>query len=521
MAPRRPDAGLDEALSHLEAGRKAAAEESCLRVLERDHANPEALSFLGLLRLRDGRAQEAAELLRTSLGQRPDQPRAWLHLGVALRGLGDEAGAEAAYRRCLEQEPEVPEAHYNLGRSLARSHPEEAAVHLRQAARLRPGWPEAENALGLLALRDGALDAAVDAFRRAAEAAPGWAIPHLNLGELELARVDPVAALDAFDRALERQPDSVRAHCNRAYTLLQLGDFEAGWQELEWRFGAGAATPARSGYDAPVWRGEPFPGRTLVVWMEQGLGDALQFVRFLPGVAARGGRVWLQTAPQLAGLLRTCDGIDRVLVGDPAPEEVDLQLPLLSLPRVLGTRLATLPSRVPYLAAPEPPPRRAHLALAAARDRKVGVVWRSGTLDPEGARRDLDPASLGGLLEAPGVDWFALQYEEPVRSFVPDLPSRISDRLTDLAHDLGDFASTAAVIEELDLVVTVDTAMAHLAGALGRPVWVLLPRVADWRWLSAREDSPWYPSMRLYRQEAPGRWDETIRRVVSDLAATR
>lgn len=445
------------------------------------------------------------------------EARAWLVLGAARRRLGDERGAEMAYRRALAIDDTVPEAHYNLGQALARERPREAIAHLRCALRLRPAWPEAENALGVILLRRARYTAARAAFRRAAAAGPRWSIPHLNLGELALAQGDPEEALESFDRALLEEPSSARAHSNRAYALLQKGDLAAGWRALEWRFGEGPETPARPGFDVSVWRGEPFPGRTLVVWMEQGLGDALQFVRFLPAVAKLGGRVWLQTSPALSDLLATCPGVDRVLVGDPRPEEVDLQIPLLSIPGRLGASLDTLSAQIPYLKVPGPRAARARRLSAAAGDVKVGLVWRSGPLAPQGSRRDLDDSALAALLAVPGVHWFAAQHDEPLRARCPALPPDLDGRLTDLAFDLGDFAQTAAIVEQLDLIVTVDTAMAHLAGALGLPTWVLLPNPADWRWLLDRDDSPWYPSMRLFRQRRRGSWDEPIRRVAAAL----
>jgi tetratricopeptide (TPR) repeat protein len=517
--PDRPSA-VEEAMAHHRAGRPQRAAQLCRAVLDAEPEHPLALQLLGVLQLQAGEAERSAATLRHLLELHPCAAGALLPLGEALATLGDAVGAEAAYRRLLERAPDLPEAHYALGRLLsAAGRAGEAAGPLRRAVELRPAWPEAVNELGVAHLRgvggppDGA--AAAELFRRAAELAPDWAVPAHNLGEALEAGGDPAAAVAAYEAVLGRWPGFEPARRNLAYGLLKLGRFEPGWREHEWRLGAGGRTPGRDGWEQDVWDGAPFPGRTLVVWTEQGLGDHLQFVRYLPAVAALGGRVWMQAPAPLARLMTSCRGVDRVVVGDPPAAEVDLQVPLLSLPRILGTTLENLPAEVPYVWPPEAPSAASRAALAAAGGRlRVGLVWRSGVLAPRHAERDLGAPEVRRLLAVPGVRWLSLQHGESVGGL---LPGEAAAEVADLGPEIGDFAATAAVVAELDLVVSVDTATLHLAGALGRPVWGLVSEPGDWRWLIDRDDSPWYPTLRLFRQRRRGDWGEAVERLAAAL----
>jgi hypothetical protein len=304
---------------------------------------------------------------------------------------------------------------------------------------------------------------------------------------------------------LALKPDHAGAHLNRALALLLTAEFDEGWQEYEWRF---AVAHYDRKFDRPSWTGEPLGGRSILIHAEQGFGDALQFVRYVPSVAERGGRVVLETPEPLVRLARTVAGVSQVVArGDRLPA-FDCHCPLLSLPRVFKTNLSTIPSAVPYLSAPAGSSAGWAEWIPTTPGLRVGIVWAGTTV---GA---IDLRLLQPLWELDRVSWFSLQVGE--RS--GDISSLAGAKIADLSPCITDFAETAAAVCRLDLVISVDTAVAHLAGALGRPTWVLLRHPPEWRWLLEREDSPWYPTARLFRQRKEGDWPEVVREVAATLA---
>jgi hypothetical protein len=300
---------------------------------------------------------------------------------------------------------------------------------------------------------------------------------------------------------------------DRGLLALRMGRFREGWAGYEARLQCpGLITPVRR-FPQPAWTGEPFPGRTLLVHYEQGLGDTFMFVRFLAQVKALGGRVLLLVQPALAAVVATCPGVDEVLPeGAPLPP-FDLQIALLSLPRVLGTELDTLPAAVPYLDVPAIVPNRDKLLklLAATADQtRVGLVWAGSPRHFRDRERSIPPAKFTQLAELPGIAWFSFQLG--AGNAAPALPA-----LMTLDPWIRNFSDTAYALSGMQLVITVDTAVAHLAGALGIPTFLLVTFFPDFRWLMGREDSPWYPSVRIYRQPSPGDWDSVLARVLADL----
>jgi hypothetical protein len=296
--------------------------------------------------------------------------------------------------------------------------------------------------------------------------------------------------------------------------LLRQGDFQNGWPEHEWRLKARSQFPVRP-FAQPQWTGQDVTGKAILLHAEQGFGDTIQFVRYVPLVAARGARVILECQPELCGLLKDVPGAERVIGrGDPLPA-FDLQCPLLSLPRAFNTMLQTIPAQHAYLMVdPERVQQwRAKLSLAH-QSVNVGLCWAGSSTHSNDANRSIDPARLAPLA-CDGVTFYSLQKRDRSEA-APDVSATLA--LRDLGNQLVGFVDTAGVIANLDLVISVDTAVAHLAGALGQPVWLLLPFAADWRWLLSREDSPWYPGMRLFRQQRAGDWEGVIRRVAEELS---
>lgn len=436
-------------------------------------------------------------------------PAPVLHLqqAAARKAAGDLDGALSELQRGLELVPAWPEALLNLGNlQLARSEIAAALEAYHKGLELRPDWPQAWNALGTALRIAGDLEGSAAAHGKAIDLAPDWAVAHHNRA-VALQRLDREAEAEAgLRRAIELAPDSAASRVALAQLLLKRGDFAAGWREFEWRFQM--SETRRSARPQSVWQGEPLNGRILLVSAEQGSGAQIQFVRFASRLADLGGRIWMEAPPNLARLFVTCAGVERIVaLDDPCPE-ADFQVPLLSVPRLLGITLSNIPAEIPFLSAPEEPrPDLDALFASYRKDLKVGIAWNGNPLHPLNPDRSCSPACFSALVDLPGVRLFSLQYGE-----APGESGIVS-----LAESLGDFASTAAVMERLDLIVTVDTCTAHLAGALGRPVWTLLHTPCDWRWMTGRNDSPWYPGMRLIRQERPGDWAGVFRQVREEL----
>ncbi|WP_407160585.1 glycosyltransferase family 9 protein [Bradyrhizobium sp. STM 3557] len=302
------------------------------------------------------------------------------------------------------------------------------------------------------------------------------------------------------------------AHVNHSLLLLLSGDLKNGFATYcRWR----GLVESEHRIIGPEWQGDSFVGRTLLLYSEQGVGDALQFIRYLPMVAAKGGTIVLQVQPALVSLLRGLQGVSVIRRGAALPR-FDLQLPLMHLPHVFGTTLDSIPAEIPYLHADPEKVETWRRAVGDVDALKVGVVWAGSPTHKGDRHRSMSADAILPALIMPGVQLYSLQ-KEPRAADLPVL-ARLQSNVIDLAPELGDFADTAAAISALDLVIAVDTSVAHLAGAMGRPTWTMLPYAPDWRWLRDREDTPWYPGMRLFRQQAPQAWSGVIARVSAELA---
>jgi tetratricopeptide (TPR) repeat protein len=473
--------------------------------------NVQGLSNLGGILLAQGHPEAAIDYLRRAAKLRPELVEVQLKLGVALSAVGDFAAAIACCRAALALRPSHPEAYYNLGVALkAQGSLAEAIAAYQECIALKPDWPEAHLNLGAALQACGQIPAAIERYRAAEQLRPGWHIPQHNLAEAYLKAGALDQAIAHFRESLRRAPQYQPSQLDLSMALLERGDFVEGWQRFEWRWDCDGYTPCRDDIDAPLWDGAPLDGRTILLWAEQGFGDSIQCIRYAPLIQAQGGRVWLDCPPELARLLATCPGVERILGEDTPAEGIDVQLPLMSLPRIFKTRLDTIPAQVPYLFASDRDAPR-----IARRDITIGVAWASGPWYRQSAARNCTPADFRPLSETAGVQVYSLQHGESAAALRhdPALP------IVDLSEHLQDWAATAALVQQMDLIITVDTALAHLAGALGKPVWVLLPQRADWRWLRERADSPWYPTMRLFRQSIPGEWSDVFVRVQAALQA--
>jgi tetratricopeptide (TPR) repeat protein len=544
------DAGVDESAP---AQREDApdAERHYEALLAQDPENPNALHQLSVLRLRRGAFAEAAPLLERLIARHPDFPDAHNNLGVALQRLKRPADAARQFERAVELEPNRAQAHYNLGRAregLGRS--AEARACYERAISLRPDYAEAHNSVGVL-LAQQEPEPALAAFRRAIAARPGYGDPYNNMGIAlqALGRYEEAVAsyrqalalkpdnadaynnlglalrslnrheeaLDCFGLAQAIKPDHVDAQLGEGLVRLALGDYAAGWKKYVWRhltanFSGGKKRPPQ-----PLWLGNwDISGKTILVHGEQGLGDTIMFARYVPLVAQRGAKVILAVQRPLAAVMATLPGAALVRgQGEPLPP-FDGFCPLPTLPLAFRTRVETIPADIPYLAAPADRLAKWQPVFQTFPRPRIGLMW-AGALSPI-FRRSIPLGLLLPILQMREFCFVALQKDVPKE----DAPLLDSSRMaTFLGERQSDLADAAAMISQLDLVITIDTSIAHLAGAMGKPTWVLLPFSTDWRWMRDRSDNPWYPTTRLFRQPTPGDWQSVVTQVTAALREWR
>jgi tetratricopeptide (TPR) repeat protein len=485
------------------------------RVLDRDPASCEARVNLGVALLALNRPADALEHFEKAVVLEPERADAHYNLGRALQALKRTAEAGACYERVIALKPSHAEAHNNLGNvHLALNRPRQAIACLEAALAIRPDYADAHSNLGIALHVLDRFDEALASYARALAIQPDHADAHNNLG-LALRDMNRHAeAIACFERAQAVKPDMVDAQVNESLARLAVGDFDSGWKKYEWR--RMTASFHRRKSPRPLWLGNwDLAGKTILLHGEQGLGDTLQFARYVPLVARQGARVILAVQRPLAPLLAGLAGVAVLRAQGDAVPPYDCYCPLPSLPLAFGTTVDTIPAEVPYIGVPADRAGKWRPVTEAIGRPRIGLMW-AGNLAHPNRRRWIALRHLLPLLQLGDLHFAALQRELPEG----DAPLLESAQVpTFLGEQQADLADTAALIAGLDLVITVDTAIAHLAGALGKPVWVLLPFSADWRWLRHRDDSPWYPTARLFRQPALGDWAGLVTQVADALAA--
>ncbi len=472
--------------------------------------------------LYEGHLEEADRLFRRILRGAPELFDALHALGIIAFQRGHPQRALGFYDRALRQNPNISQLHNNRANALnALNRPAEALASLDAALALAPNDPILHLGRGSTlttlhrhaeALNHFAQAAVLDPTLLAARQNKAAAEIRLGLYETALATSDQLIALQPAPGAqAPLAGEFVRAHWNAAAICLTLGDYARGWREYEWRWHP-PFDGKRHDFAQPLWRGEALHGQTILLHAEQGFGDTIQFCRYAPLVKARGARILLEAPAPLLPLLQTLSGVDELLPEGAPPLAFDVHCPLMSLPLACGTELHTIPAAAPYLAADPARLAKWDDILGPRTRLRIGLAWSGSEQFNSDASRSAPLASLAPLVR-PGIEIVAVQKD--VRPADAEAAQKLGVRI--VSEALADFADTAALITLLDLTVSVDTAAAHLAGALGRPVWLLLHHAAEWRWLRHRDDSPWYPSARLFRQKAPLEWTELADRVAEAL----
>jgi len=500
---------LEDAADAFERGAVEKAKALYGGILRLHPDEPSALKRLAEIELNGGDPAFALELLQRASTTSTVDAGLCYGMATALRLMGDAKGFRLALEAALRINVNYPPAVYDI--ALIYQQEKDFARAQRAYQRLVAGGAQDPNTFfnaGVAAFKHGDLVSAERWFHASAMIDPKAPRSFINLGMIYRTWGYVKEAVACLERAVALAPDSPEAHWNLANALLVSGDLEKGFAAYESRFGR----PGRGERKMPIprWRGEDLGGQTLLLTLEQGIGDAIHFVRFAAQAAARGARVVMECHPGLESLLATASGVARtVAAGTPVPDAV-CYLPFMSLPHVLGTRLETIPAPIPYLKPPEGTP-----PFVFSGELKVGLVWRGNPKHEADDKRSVTLELLAPLLAVPGVSWFSLQVGDVSAEREA---SPFAGRMIDLAPQLRDFGATASAVSALDLVISVDTAVAHLAGALGKPVWTLIAEANDWRWLSGRSDTPWYPTMRLYRQRRGRDWQPVMKIMADELA---
>jgi tetratricopeptide (TPR) repeat protein len=509
--------GMSKALAtahqEYQAGRLQEAERKYRQILAREPENADALHLLGVIERQTERCADAIDHIGQAIQRNPDFAEAHNDLGKAHADLGRQQVATDCFRRALDLRPDFLDAQNNLGNALkAQGKLDEAIACYLRALEFKPDWAGVLYNLGNAFKEQGKLEQAIACYHRSLEIQADYVDTHNNLGNALKDQGKLDEAIACYQRALELQPAHADAHWNRALAWLVMGNWQEGWQEYEWRAQQKEFAPRR--FSQPMWDGSTLAGKTILLHAEQGLGDTIQFVRYAPLVKQRGGTVFVECQKALVPLLQGFPGIDELFAQGSDHPAFDVHAPLLSLPRLFATSPESVPGQAPYLHPRTDLLARWQARLKAQDGFKIGICWQGNSKYRADRCRSIPLRYFAPLARVPGVRLLSLQKGEGTEqvSQVRDL-FHVVDLSPELDETTGQFLDTAAVMQCLDLVVTSDTAVAHLAGALGVPVWLALPYAPDWRWLLVRLDSPWYPSMRLFRQKAIGDWSEVFERM--------
>ncbi len=520
------------AVRNHQAGCLQQAEELYRLVLQSDPNLPVALHALGLIAHQMGKYDVAVELIDKAIANDPRVPQFYNTLGLVFEASGKLEEAIDAYRQAVQLKPDYAEAYHNMGIALQSQGRFRLAVQkCRQAVSLKPDYAEAYNTMAFALQMQGQHNEAIENYRRAVALKPDYAEPYNHLGVVLNAQGRYAEAIESYRQAIQVDHDYAEAHWNHALALLLSGRLTEGWKEYEWRRNPNLEMLTYPHlYQMPRWDGSTFVGNRLFVHYEQGLGDTLQFVRYLPMVKARGGTVIFEVRKPLLGILRGFPGVDELVEAsfrESPAVKFDFHASLMDMPGIFGTTLETIPAEVPYLHADSarvrywrdriaegPPNAKQRVWGSPGADFKVGIAWSGSSLYERNHVRSCGLRDFAPMAGIDGVKLYGLQKGRPADQMA-ELAGEIP--VVNLGEQFDDFTDTAAAIENLDLIISTDTSVPHLAAAMGKPVWLLLCCAPEWRWLLDRDDSPWYPTMRIFRQRKRGQWGPVFQRVDEEL----
>lgn len=541
---------IQAAVQHLQMGNSLKAEQLCREILRVYPDNSDALHFLGVLAYQTKNYDNAKAFIQKSLEVNPRNayahfnlgnvlkekgllddalvsyeralqltpafPDAWHNRGIVLqaKGLLDEAAK--CYERALQLNPNLADAYYNLGTIYQdKEQVESAIIYYKKALHLNPNLIDAYYNLGTMFQAQAFFGEAISCYEQALQLNPKLADVYNNAGISLQSIGNHEKAFQYFQKAILFAPDLADAHFNLALIHLLLGNYREGWEGYEWRLRLKGKPQVQ--FSRPRWDGSDIEGKTILIHSEQGFGDTLQFIRYASLVAKQGAKVIVECQKELASLLHSVQGIRRIILHSEPLPDFDVHCPLLSLPLVFKTTLESIPARIPYATADADLVKKWREKIQKDNKLKIGLVWSGNPQNKRGHYRSCPLDMFAPLGSLKNVALYSLQKGDAALQ-AKNPPEGIG--LIDYTEEIMDFSDTAALVETLDLVVTVDTSVAHLAGALGKPVWTLIHFASDWRWMLNREDSPWYPTMRLFRQPLPGAWESVIQNVVRELKKT-
>jgi len=504
---------MQTALEYQRTGAVEKAANTCIEVLKVQPDNVDALFMLGVIFAQGGFYDYAIDCFQEAVRIKPNHIGAYYNLGNVYRDKEQIDGAMKCYQKVIQINPDYADAYINLGilfRQKERFDEEIAAY--QKAIRIDSNAAGAYYNLGHSYFEKGQFDEALSCYQKVTQLVPNNIDAYMNLGLLFRIKGLPHEALTCYQRAVELSPNNAEAHWNMSNVLLLTGDFKDGWKEYEWLWRTKDNINRSNKFSQPLWDGSDVAGRTILLYAEYGFGDTIQFIRYVPFVKDHGGKVIVECQKELASLLKNVEGVDGVVAQGEHLPLFDLHFPLMRLPVILNTTLDNIPAKIPYLAADS---ALAKVCSAKIKNDdsnlRIGLVWSGGGLP---LKKSCSLEMFAPLACLKGVTFYSLQKGKAGKQ-AKNPPAGM--KLIDYTDEIGDFSDTAALIENLDLVIAVDTSVAHLAGALGKPVWTLLPFVPDWRWFLDREDSPWYPTMRLFRQPSLGDWESVIQRITRQL----
>ncbi|NJK74606.1 MAG: tetratricopeptide repeat protein [Microcoleus sp. SU_5_6] len=511
LQPDLIEAATNLAVTLHQIGNLAEATTYYQRAIHIDPNCAQAQNNLGILLQSQGKIAEAVTCFQRAIELNPVYVKALNNLGATLQEMGEQKSAIVYFNQALSVKSNFVPALVNLGAAMqSQGQIEEAKRLYQQSIAAEPNNPKGYYQLGSLCLEIGKAEEAVFSLERAIALQPNYVEALNNLGSALEEIGELHRAISCYQKALDVDANCVKAHFNLGLALLLTGDLPRGFAEYEWRWQTDQAKKLqRVHFQQPLWDGSDLHGKTILLRSEQGLGDAMQFLRYVEIVQSKGGKIIVSCYQELKRLFKQIPGIEQVAVKIEELPEFQVQAPLMSLPYILGTNLDNIPTNIPYLAAPP----NWQFSLESDRNLKVGIVWAGSSEHLKDFQRSCHLSYFLKLLDVTGASFYSLQKQVSAgdRTLLNQIP------VIDLSDNLNDFADTAAVISQLDLVICVDTAVAHLAGALGKPVWILLAFMPDWRWLLDREDSPWYPTARLFRQQTAGDWEPVFDRLKTAL----